>query len=742
MENTTGRDLLLADLEAIYIGNLNTVDADLHLPSAGEHGTAFTWETGESRFIDPEGHVHRPLYGMGNRRVVLTVTGTREGLSEKRVFEATVLQEARKTVVKSIYPVERTGEPGTILELPSVVIAVCEDGRVTTLPVSWEVEPTVPDEGEMRVFGSLKETKLRPVAVIRPAAEGMPGKAEETLRPGCRYFPISAVRLTPGSVYAERQCRMNEYLLRQDDDQMLYNFRRACGLPTRGASPMTGWDEDACKLKGHTTGHYLSGLALAYAATGDAAFREKIRYMVHSLAECQEAFAGSGKTKPGFLSAYDEEQFDLLEQYTKYPEIWAPYYTLDKIMAGLYDCHVLAGNEEALEIEAKMGDWVWQRLSRLPQEKLNRMWSMYIAGEFGGMLGTMVKLYGLTGKEEHLRAGLLFRNEKLFYPMEQGVDTLEDMHANQHIPQILGAMDLFEASGDMACWRIGSNFWEMATGHHAYCVGGVGETELFHAPDSETRFLSEKAAESCASYNLLRLTGQIFPYRMDSRLMDYYENTLLNHIMTSASHTSDGGTTYFLPLCPGGRKEYSTTENTCCHGTGMESRYRYMEHIFAEDSEAVYVNLPVPAELHAGGVHLRLEAGGDGRMSVTALGDIRKKICLRVPAWAAEVNPPLEPGENGYAVLADGLKEGECAEVCFPWKVRENTAASDPGYAWLTWGPHILAELSGDDRFRPLPAAEDRTGGDGLPFTGGERKMIPLSQVDREAYHVYFRRER
>ena len=171
---------------------------------------------------------------------------------------------------------------------------------------------------------------------------------------------------------------------------------------------MTGWDEESCKLKGHTTGHYLSGIALAFAATGNPKFLDKVNYMVAELKKCQDAFAATGKYHRGFLSAYSEEQFDLLEVYTKYPEIWAPYYTLDKIMSGLYDCHVLAGNETAKEILDLMGDWVYDRLSRLPKETLDKMWAMYIAGEFGGMLGIMVKVYELTGKENHLKAAKLF----------------------------------------------------------------------------------------------------------------------------------------------------------------------------------------------------------------------------------------------------------------------------------------------------------------------------------------------
>lgn len=91
------------------------------------------------------------------------------------------------------------------------------------------------------------------------------------------------------------------------------------------------------------------------------------------------------------------------------------------------------------------------------------MWSMYIAGEYGGMYGIMIKIYALTKKPEHLKAARLFLNEKLFYPMEENCDTLEDMHANQHIPQIIGAMDDFIVNGREQDWKISSNFWNIVT---------------------------------------------------------------------------------------------------------------------------------------------------------------------------------------------------------------------------------------------------------------------------------------
>ena len=516
---------------------------------------------------------------------------------------------------------------------------------------------------------------------------------------------------------------------------------------------MTGWDEESCKLKGHTTGHYLSGIALAFAATGNPKFLDKVNYMVAELKKCQDAFAATGKYHRGFLSAYSEEQFDLLEVYTKYPEIWAPYYTLDKIMSGLYDCHVLAGNETAKEILDLMGDWVYDRLSRLPKETLDKMWAMYIAGEFGGMLGTMVKVYELTGKENHLKAAKLFENEKLFYPMEEECDTLEDMHANQHIPQIIGAMDLYRATGDEIYWEIGKNFWNIVTGGHTYCIGGVGETEMFHRANTTCSYLTDKAAESCASYNMLRLTSQLFEYTRSGNLMDYYDNTLRNHILTSSSHKCDGGTTYFLPLGPGGRKEFFLSENSCCHGTGMESRFRYMENIYAQDADALYINLLVDSVLtdENGKTMIELQSvDEEGVMEIRCQKDQKKVLKIHIPAWGQKdfnvsVNGKVLADtalHDGYMVIDADPKAGDVIRLELPMEFRVLDNKSDVAFVNLAYGPYILAALSEEKEFLTAPAVEEIHMVDGkLQFEANGMKMIPLPKVDMEAYHVYFHKE-
>lgn len=659
-----------------------------------------------------------------------------------------------------IRPVKRQFYSGKKAELPSVVIAECEDGRWITVPVKWDEVPQEETfEDTIVISGKVEGTSLKASAELskmsfvlsdsQNAGHGIPARKGE-------FLPINRIRLLPGSCYARMQQNMVQFLLHTDDDQMLYNFRTVAGIDTKGAAPMTGWDDSSCKLKGHTTGHYLSGLALGWAATGNPDFLRKIDYMVRELAFCQEALGKQTGCHAGFLSAYSEEQFDLLEQYTKYPDIWAPYYTLDKIMSGLYDCHTLTGNQQAKQILMKMGDWVYERLSRLPKAQRDRMWSMYIAGEFGGMPGTMVKLYRLSGEEKHRKAAFFFLNEKLFYPMEENCDTLEDMHANQHIPQIMGAMELYQLTGEEQYWKIGKNFWDIVTEGHTYCIGGTGETELFHRAHTTCSYLTENAAESCASYNLLRLTGQLFPYLEDGKIMDYYENTLCNHIMASGSHTCDGGTTYFMPQNPGGQKEYSTTENTCCHGTGMESRFRFMEHIFFQDTEVLYINLLIPCRLtaQAGAPDIRAKSvleihqEQEGVFYITCREEMTKKLAVRIPGWAEEAFEVISSCQKtvegkkkrGYFFLEKTLKAGEEIRLRLPVKPTLHTDQSDSKYAYLTCGPYIMAALSHKKEFLPAPCLQKlRKQKDPLHFTDGSLEYIPFWQVDQEAYHIYFR---
>ena len=146
-----------------------------------------------------------------------------------------------------------------------------------------------------------------------------------------------------------------------------------------------------------------------------------------------------GQRHPGFLSAHFETPFIRLEEFATYggnQGIWAPYYTLHKILAGLLDAHLLAGNAQALQIAAKIGDWLYSRLAPLRQEQLDRMECLHRRRiwRYQREPGTASPL--LPGKGEHLAAATRFDNAVVFNAMVRDEDVLDGRHANQHVPQL------------------------------------------------------------------------------------------------------------------------------------------------------------------------------------------------------------------------------------------------------------------------------------------------------------------
>lgn len=752
----TDRDIVQKDIAELYLGNLGTVEFDLDLPAAGKNGSSIAWQSGNLAFMNHEGKVTRPAYGRGSREVPLTARFTYGEYAEERQYIVTVLEEQNQIEVEEIFPIAVQAAAGETVRLPSASAVRTRDGRVISHLIEWDggLERVWEQPGTFSVRGVLKDTTISVTGEIqiteKPAPEaGKPRKLAEAFQNG--------VSLLEGSDFYAAQERMHTYLLQTNPDQWLYNFRRAAGLPCGNAPAMTGWDSPDGLLRGHSTGHYLSSLALCWHAVRDEEIRRKAAYVVDALKECQDAFAAQEGFHPGFLSAYSEEQFDLLEEYTPYPQIWAPYYTLHKILAGLLDLHRLAGMQKALDIAVGIGDWVYARLSRLDHGKRVRMWGIYIAGEYGGMNESMAELYRITGKKEYLESARFFDNDRLFFPLEQNVDALTGMHANQHIPQIVGAVKLYEATGESRYYNIAERFWTLASGSRMYAVGGVGESEMFHEPGKIAGLLTKSTSESCATYNMLKLTKELYQYRPDAAYMDYYERAVTNHILSSCDHRPTSGSTYFLSMVPRAVKNFDASENSCCHGTGLESHFKYIESIYYAGGDCVYVNLFLPSQLSLEGFTLtmRTEEACPGKIHMTieseASGVPFRVLRIRKPYWAGESAAVRLNGADCPAPLRDGyftvdLSQRGNAEldVEFPCGLWFERAPDRADYFTVHYGPYVLAALTtAEERLRltPREGAFSREVDRPLAFRCKENGVlfIPLEKVWREEYQVYIR---
>ena len=748
------KEIIKKDMEALYLGNLNTVEFNLNLPKKGKHGSDITWKSGHERFLDSEGNVKRPPYGTGDRTISLWAKFSAGGLIEEKEYKVCILEEKPQIVVESIEEPELEAQTGEQVYLPYVAVIHTKEGKTLVHRVNWK-------EGAKRAYdnvGMFQEEGVLdgldcPVFCKVTVKEEVQ-KEKKSTEPLMGYFDHGEAILEEGSRFYTAQEEMQEFLLQMDDDRMLYNFREACGLDVKGAEPMSGWDAPECHLKGHTSGHYLSALALCYKAGRNETIKEKAYYMIEELGKCQEAFAKMPGIQEGLLSGYTEEQFDKLEEYTPYPEIWAPYYTLHKIFAGLLDCYEFVGIDQALEIAEKLGVWVYRRLSALSREKRLKMWEMYIAGEYGGMNDVMARLYRLTGKEEFLETARYFDNEKLFLPMEKRVDALENFHANQHIPQVIGAMEVFRASGEKRYYDIASYFWNAVTASHTYTIGGTGENEMFHGPDCIGNLLTKHTAESCASYNMMKLTKELYRYRNEKEMIDYYERTMTNHILGGREHGITGETVYFMPLGPGYHKEF-LNENSCCHGTGMESHFKYADMVYAHHGEKLYVNLFVKSRLNweEAGITIRQKTEMETPESVILEVESQKGIpmYIRIPGWSGEerriwldgVEQKEWPEEDGYIQMdvPEGRHEIRCL---FPCGFYLEAAPDRPELNTLLYGPYVLAALSGEQDFLELnidsQKADEEVRKTGLEFQYRDLTWKPLFDIEEETFQVYWKK--
>ncbi|BCJ75705.1 hypothetical protein CS0771_52490 [Catellatospora sp. IY07-71] len=563
-------------------------------------------------------------------------------------------------------------------------------------------------------------------------------------------FPLGAVTLLSGP-FLSNTGRTHSYLNFLDADRLLHTFRLNYGLSS-SATACGGWESPTTELRGHSMGHVLTGLAQAYASTGTTSFKTKGDYLVAQLAICQARAVTAGYNT-GYLSAYPESFIDRVEARQ---QVWAPYYTLHKIMAGLLDMHLLAGNAQALTVLTAMASWVKFRNDRLTLTQRQNM----LDTEFGGMNEVLTNLYQLTENSAHLTAAQHFDHAEVFDPLASNTDALNNYHANTQIPKVIGAIREYHATGTTRYRDIAVNFWDIVVGRHTYAIGGNSNGEYFKAPNRIAGELSDSTCECCNTYNMLKLSRQLFftnPARAD--YMDYYEKALYNHLLGAQDpNSSHGFHSYYIPLRAGGIKTYSNDYNnfTCCHGTGMETNTKYGDSIYFHSGDDLYVNLFIASQLNwaAKGVTIRQETtfpeAPSSRLTVTA-GSGTFAMRVRVPPWATgasiRVNGTVQGGvtPGSYAVITRTWATGDVVDVALPMAlVRESTPDSATTQA-VKYGPIVLAGAYGTTNLSALPTLNPSTiaaTATPLQFTAGASTgtvtLLPFYKMHGQRYTVYW----
>ncbi|CAI5518498.1 unnamed protein product [Closterium sp. Naga37s-1] len=314
-------------------------------------------------------------------------------------------------------------------------------------------------------------------------------------------LPLHAVRLSPATRQFAAQSTNLEYLLTLDADRLLWSFRRTAGEEEPIGRPYGGWESPNSELRGHFVGHYLSASALAWASTGSTTLKARMEYMVGELGTCQQRIGS------GYLSAFPEEFFDRVEAIQP---VWAPYYTVHKIMAGLLDQYQLGGSRAALRMLTWMAEYFRGRVQRvIERHTVARHW-LSLNEEFGGMNDLLYRLYAITRDPHHLELAHLFDKPCFLGPLALGADDLPRLHANTHIPIAIGAQMRYEATGDSLYRHLSHHFLALVNTSHSFTSGGTSAFEFWQEPHRSGHILAQEDQESCTTYNMLKVACNAF----------------------------------------------------------------------------------------------------------------------------------------------------------------------------------------------------------------------------------------
>src|SRR6478609_856154 len=138
-------------------------------------------------------------------------------------------------------------------------------------------------------------------------------------------FSLSEITLSDGPFKHARDLNLN-VILQYDVDRLLAPYQKQAGLTPKGLS-YSNWDG----LDGHVGGHYLSALAMNYAATKNVECKKRMEYMLGVLSDCQEAHTKNHAAwGVGYVGGvpHSKEIWSTLKtgEFKAYREAWVPWY--------------------------------------------------------------------------------------------------------------------------------------------------------------------------------------------------------------------------------------------------------------------------------------------------------------------------------------------------------------------------------------------------------------------------------
>ena len=603
------------------------------------------------------------------------------------------------------------------------------------------------------------------------------------------------VQLREGELL-RREETIREYLMKLQNRYLVRNYLLEAGRYSgRGMDPnaMGGWEDPSCQLRGHFLGHWLSAAALHYQETGDRELKAKTETILHELTLCQEDNGGE------WVCPIPEKY---LYWIGKGKNIWAPQYTIHKLLMGLVDVYRYMEVECALQIADKLADWFERWSAGYTEEEFDNILDI----ETGGMLEVWADLLEITGDQKYRELLRRYYRGRLFEPLLEGKDVLTNMHANTTIPEVLGCARAYEVTGEDKWLKIVQSYWKCAvTDRGCFATGGQTQGEIWTPMKKLKARLGDKNQEHCTVYNMIRLAEFLFRHTRDPKYMHYIEYNMRNGIMAQTywqgiswkGSLGSGLLTYFLPMKAGSRKDWAGEMDSffCCHGTMVQANAAWNRHIYYQDADTLYVTMYADSDavFEIGGRKVSLIQRQDymnGSLmnssensvkqtvnditgtyankpdfrkyvfTVHLEEDVEYTLSLRIPDWITRaakvyVNDELAATTDNtdeFLSLKRIWKDGDRVVLQLPIGVRFIPLPDDEQMGAFRYGPDVMAGITEQERVltiegQPedeLSADTEREWGNFRTFYRTENQdpgisFMKLNEIGYEPYQLYFK---
>ena len=572
----------------------------------------------------------------------------------------------------------------------------------------------------------MKKTNILAIVICIALVACSSKPKQEILYPG--IFHLSDVKLLDGPLRHAADLNIH-VLLEYDMDRLLAPFLKEAKLQPKGEL-FPNWEG----LDGHVGGHYLSALAIHYAATGNKECMRRMEYFISELRRCQQAngdgYIGGIPNGGKLWNQIKEGNPSVVWDY------WVPWYNVHKIYAGLRDAWYYGGSKEARQMFLYLCDWGMDVVANLTDAQMESM----LANEFGGMNEVYADAYQMSGNIEYLNVAKRFSHKEIFDSMVKRIDNLDNKHANTQVPKAVGYQRVAELTGDESYVTASGFFWETVVRNRSLSFGGNSRREHFPAEADCVSYTEEKEGpETCNTNNMLKLSEGLFRMTYDAKYADFYEKAMFNHILSS-QHPEHGGYVYFTSARPRHYRVYSAPNEAmwCCVGTGMENHGKYGEFIYSYSGDSLFVNLFVASELTWKDKNIVLtqntkfpyEEGS--KLTIQVKKPVKFKLLVRHPWWVSPSDMQVVcNGENyatgsassSYIEIDRTWNNGDVITIKTPMKNTIEEMPDVPTYISVLRGPILLAAKTGTEDLKGLVADDHRW----AHIASG--KLLPISEA-------------